>query len=201
MLFLPLWTNLSLRGGPALFDWYTLIAGALAVAVFALHGANYVALKTTNELRQRARRMASRSAIPAAALGVTILVLAPVINPPLLTNYQTHPSLYLVVALTAGAFIATVLLAKFGRDLAAFGASSLLIVGAVASIAIALYPNLLPARPDPVHSLTIYNASVSPYGLKVALIWFIIGLVLIGIYMIVTHRPFVARVPSEGEEY
>ena len=64
----------------------------------------------------------------------------------------------------------------------------------MASIAVALYPNLLPAMPDPAYSLTIYNASASPYGLKVALIWFVIGLVLIGIYTLVTHRPFVGRV-------
>src|SRR5512147_1895528 len=63
-LFLPLWTNLSLRSGPAIFDWYTLMTGAVAVAAFALHGANYVALKTTNELRQRARRMARYAAVP-----------------------------------------------------------------------------------------------------------------------------------------
>jgi cytochrome d ubiquinol oxidase subunit II len=201
LLFLPLWTNLSLRGGPAIFDWYTLITGALAVAAFALHGANYVALKTTDELRQRARRMALWSAIPTAALGLASFILAPVINPPLLSNYETHPGLYLVVALTAGAFIATVVLEAFGRDLAAFEASSLLIVGAIASIAIALYPNLLPARPDPRYSLTIHNASAAQYGLKVALIWFAIGLVLIGIYMLVTHRLFAGRVRPGSEEY
>ena len=200
-LFLPLWTNLSLQGGPAIFDWYTLIAGALAMAAFALHGANYVALKTTDRLRQRARRMALWSAIPTAALGLASFVLAPRINPGLLTNYEAHPGLYLIVALTAGAFIATVLLETFGRDRAAFGASGLLIVGAVAAIAVALYPNLLPATPDPRYSLTIHNASASPYGLRVALIWFVIGLVLIGIYTLATHRPFVGRVRPGSQEY
>jgi cytochrome d ubiquinol oxidase subunit II len=200
-LFLPLWTNLSLRAGPAIFDWYTLIAGALAVAAFALHGANYVALKTTDELRQRARRMALWSALPTAVLGLASFLLAPRINPSLLTNYTTHPGLYLIVALTAGAFVATVLLAAFGRDRAAFGASGLLIVGAVAAMAMALYPNLLPATPDPRYSLTIYNASAAPYGLTVALIWFVIGLALIGVYTLVTHRPFAGRVRAGSEEY
>ncbi len=200
-LFLPLWTNLSLRAGLAIFDWYTLITGALAVAAFALHGANYVALKTSDELRQRARRMALYTAIPTGALGAASFLLAPRINPVLLTNYAAHPGLYLVVVLTAGAFVATVLLAALGRDLGAFGASGLLIIGAVASIAIALYPNLLPATPDPRHSLTIHNASTSPYGLKMALIWFAIGLVLIGVYMLVTHRPFAGRVHPGSEEY
>ncbi len=200
-LFLPLWTNLSLRAGPAIFDWYTLLTGALVVWAFALHGANYVALKTTDELRQRARRMALYSALPTGALGAASFLLAPRINPVLLTNYATDPGLYLVVALTAGVFIATVLLQAFRHDLAAFGASGLLIVGAVASMAVALYPNLLPATPNPRYSLTIYNASATPYGLTVALIWLVIGLVLIGVCTLVTHRPFVGRVHPGSEEY
>lgn len=200
MLFLPFWTDLSLRGGPALFDWYTLMTGAVTVAAFALHGANYVALKTTDELRRRARRLALGSAVPTGVLGLASFLLAPGINPGLLKNYETYPALYLVVALTAGAFVAAVVLAMFHRDLAAFGASSLVILGAVASIAVALHPNLLPARPDPSHSLTIYNAAAAPYGLRVALIWFVVGLVLIGIYTVVTHRPFVGRVRPGHEQ-
>jgi len=200
-LFLPLWTNLSLRAGPAIFDWYTLLAGALAVSAFALHGANYAALKTTDQLRQRARRMALYSALPTGTLGAVSFVLAPRINPGLLRNYEAHPGLYLIVALTAGFFVATVLLAALGRDRAAFGASGLLIVAAVVSIAAALYPNLLPATPDPRYSLTIYNASTTPYGLTVALVWFILGLALIGFYLFVTHRPFTGRVRPGSEEY
>ena len=200
LLFLPFWTNLSLRGPPAIFDWYTLMTGAVAVAAFALHGASYVALKTTDELRQRARRMALWSAVPTAALGLASFLLAPVVNPGLLRNYETYPALYLVVGLTAGAFVAAVVLEMFGRDLAAFGASGVLILGALASIAVALYPNLLPARPDPRYSLTIYNASAAPYGLTVALVWFAVGLALIVIYSVVTHRPFAGRVRPGNEE-
>ncbi len=200
-LFLPLWTNLSLRAGPAIFDWFTLTTGALTAAVFALHGANYVALKTTDELRYRARRMALYSAIPTAPLGMAGFLLAPRINPSLLTNYEAHPALYVVVALIAGAFLATVLLEALGRDQAAFVTSGLLILAAVAAIAVALYPNLLPAMPDPRYSLTIHNASTSPYALRVALIWFVPGLALIAVYMLVTHRPFAGRVRPGSEEY
>jgi cytochrome d ubiquinol oxidase subunit II len=201
LLFLPLWTDLSLAGGPALFDWYTLTTGALAVAAFALHGANYVAMKTTEPLRERARRTAIWAALPTAALGLASFAFAPDINPALRTNYQAYPGLYLVVAITVAAFAATIVLGLLRRDRAAFGASGLLIVVAIAAIAIALYPTLLPARPDPTYGLTIYNASAATYGLTVALIWLIVGLSLIATYMIITHRPFAGRVRPEDGEY
>ncbi len=200
-MFLPLWTDLSLAGGPAIFDWYTLLVGFSAVAVFSLHGANYVALKTTGELHQRARRLAKGAAVPTAALGLASFVLAPLIHPALLRNYGQYPVLYLVVAFPVVAFAATVFGGAAGRDRAAFGASGVLLVGAIASLAVALYPNVLPARPNPERSLTIHNASASPHGLTVALVWFLIGLCLIGVYMFFTHRLFMGKVRSESVEY
>jgi len=201
MLFLPLWTDLSLAGGPALFDWYTLMTGALAVAAFTLHGAGYLALKTAGVLRQRARRLALWSALPTAALTGASFAFTPGINPALMSNYRAHPALYLVVAVTLGTLAATILWHVRGRDRAAFAASSVLIVGYVAAIAVALYPNLLPARPDPTYSLTIYNASAANYGLTVAAVWFGAGLALIVFYLIVTHLLFAGRAAPGGDEF
>jgi len=193
-IFLPLWTNLSLDGKSAIFDWYTLIAGFLAAAVCSLHGANYLALKTAGDLRQRARRLARLAAMPTGGLALATAILTPLINPALSANYAAHPATFMIIACVVIAFVATVVLGRVGYDSATFAASGLLIVGFVASAAIALYPNLLPARPDPQYSLTIHNAAAGSYGLTVALIWFGVGLGLIGFYTFFVRRLFARRV-------
>ncbi len=198
-VFLPLWTNLSLRGGPAIFDWYTLLVGFLAVAVFALHGANYLAFKTDGELRRRAGRTAAQAAVPAGALILALLFLTPAINPALAVNYRAHPSLYSVMGLIVAAYTATLALGVFGRYLPAFVASGLLIVVLATAVAIALYPNLLPARPDPQCSLTVFNAAASPYGLTVALAWYPIGLGLVAFYMVLLRGLFAEKVRPQRE--
>ncbi len=57
--FLPLWTNWKVGDQPGILDWYTVIAGLVALISLSLHGANYAALKTSGEMNVRARRAAS----------------------------------------------------------------------------------------------------------------------------------------------
>jgi cytochrome d ubiquinol oxidase subunit II len=200
-LFLPLWTDFSLGGGPAIFDWYTLIVGLLAVAACALHGANYVALKTEGELRRRARRLARLSAIPTGGLALATAILSPVINPALAANYVARPASLLIIAFVVIAFVATLALGAVGHDFAACAASGFLLAGFVVSAAIALYPSLLPGRPDPEYGLTIYNTSASPHGLTVALIWFAVGLALVGFYAFFVYRLFAGKVNPDSDAY
>jgi cytochrome bd ubiquinol oxidase subunit II len=198
-MFLPLWTDLSVAGGPAIFDWYTILVGLLTVAVFALHGANFLAFKTEGDLRPRAARAALESAVPAGLLILTAICLSPWINPALAANYQAYPGLYTVLALVAAAFVGTIALNVLRRHLAAFAVSGLLIISLAAAVAVALYPNLLPAWPDPRHSLTIFNASASSYALKVALVWFPFGMGLVIFYILILYPLFAEKVRSQRE--
>jgi cytochrome d ubiquinol oxidase subunit II len=197
-MFLPLWINLSLGAGPAIFDWYTMLVGFLAVSVFALHGGNFLAYKTEGDLRRRAGRAALEAAVPAGVLILAIIFLSPWVNPALAVNYRAHPGMFTIFALLVAAFVATVVLNVRGKYLSAFAASGLLIVALAATVAMALYPNLLPGRPDPQYSLTVSNSSTSTYGLTVALIWFLLGLGLVGFYMVVLYRLFADPVARAG---
>lgn len=200
-MFLPLWTNLSLGGGPAIFDWYTLVVGFSAVAIFSLHGANYLVAKTDGSMQQRARQLAARAWWPAAVLVVLSLAAAPGVNPALLENYEAHPAAFLVVGLPLAALTATFLLRRSEREAAAFMASAVLIIGLVASAALGLYPDLLPATSNPGRSLTVHNAAADPYGLGVALVWFGIGLCLMVLYIVFTHRLFGGKVRPGRDRY
>jgi len=56
--FLPLWTNWRTGPEPGILDWYTVIAGLVALVALTIHGAHYVAVKTSGDLNQRARNLA-----------------------------------------------------------------------------------------------------------------------------------------------
>ena len=53
--FEPLWTNWRVGPAPGILDWYTTIGGATALVAQALHGATFIALKTSADLNARAR--------------------------------------------------------------------------------------------------------------------------------------------------
>ena len=56
-----------------LFSPYTVLAGVAVVALFALHGATYLTLRTVGDLRERAAMTAKRLSIPAAVLGIAFV--------------------------------------------------------------------------------------------------------------------------------
>ncbi|MGW4482777.1 cytochrome d ubiquinol oxidase subunit II [Amycolatopsis sp. NPDC004368] len=139
--------------------WDTLL-GALAVVGFALvHGAAFLALKTSGEVRERARVLALRL-LPVALLPlVAFLVVVQV------RAGQGWTWFALVVSVLAA--IVAWLRLRADRDGQAFAALGVVIVAAVVTMFGALYPNVLPSTGDPANSLTIAQAAASPYALKV----------------------------------
>src|SRR5215471_8752412 len=57
--FEPLWTNFRLGAHPGILDWYTVLAGVVALATLTAHGALYLVLKTDGDLARRARSTAT----------------------------------------------------------------------------------------------------------------------------------------------
>jgi cytochrome d ubiquinol oxidase subunit II len=66
-----------------------------------------------------------------------------------------------------------------------------------------LYPLVLPASSNPAYSLTVTNAKAGDYGLRVGLVWWIVGMILATGYFIYLYRHFAGKVTLEGgeEEY
>ena len=63
-----------------------------------------------------------------------------------------------------------------------------------------LYPLVLPASTNAAYSLTVYNAKAGDYGLHVALVWWIIGMMLVTGYFLYVYRHFAGKVRPESEE-
>jgi cytochrome d ubiquinol oxidase subunit II len=94
--FLPLWTNWRPGAEPGILDWYTVIAGVVALVALTMHGAHYVAVKTSGDLNLRARRVAA-VLWPVLVL-VTLLSLwaTLTIRPEVLKNYRNVPALFVI---------------------------------------------------------------------------------------------------------
>jgi len=193
--FVALWTDFSTGPEPGILDWYTVLTGLASAAILALHGANYLAMKTEGELYARA--VAAAKLVGWLALGSAVLVRLGItfVQPGFLRNYMAHPAGYLFSIGGAMALVATLVFRRRQRDVAAFMASSLFIAAMLGSIAWGSYPNILIATNDPAHSLTVFNAATDEYGLRVGLLWFLIGFVLIIAYQVYAHRCFWGKVP------
>ena len=199
--FEPLWTNFQLGPHPGILDWYTVMAGVVALVTLTAHGALYVTLKTDGELGRRARGLAS--AVWPVQLALTLLSLAATwfVRPSIKANYLACPVGFLIPLVVLASLILMFMWTRKGKELQAFLASCLYITAMLVGAVFALYPVVLPASTDPAYNLTIYSAATGHHGLSVGLAWWSLGMVFTLGYFFFVYRMFRGKVGLEGGPY
>jgi cytochrome bd ubiquinol oxidase subunit II len=195
--FEPLWTNWRVGTNPGILDWYTVMAGVVALVTLTTHGSLYVATKTEGDVNLRARRVALVMWPLQVLLTLVSLTATYAIKPQVMENYRAHPIGLLVPVLVLVSLAVMIRGIAGQKEKLAFFASSLYITAMLVGAAFALYPVVLPASTDPSYSLTIYNSAAGQHGLIVGLVWWSIGIVLALMYFIFIFRMFRGKVTLE----
>lgn len=162
---LPIDGDMEMKAG--LFDMvniYTLVGGITVVVLCLVHGLMFTSLRTTGDLRDRARKLAHKLLIPLAVLFVVFAVM---------TYFQTDvfevrglplglmAVVGLVCFLLAGMFMAK------RKDGWAFGMTGALTVLSISGVFVGLFPRVMVSSISEAFSLTIHNAASGHYSLKV----------------------------------
>ncbi|MFG2301617.1 cytochrome d ubiquinol oxidase subunit II [Actinacidiphila glaucinigra] len=168
---------------------YALLGGLLTLSLFTFHGAVFAALKTLGDIRVRARRFATRAGAVTAVLAVAFLA-------------WTQGDGGNTASLTAAAVAVLALLAALGANLRgregwAFAFSGITVVAAVAMLFLVLFPDVMPSTLDPAWSLTVKNASSTPYTLKIMTWCAAIAAPLVVLYQAWTYWVFRRRIGTQ----
>lgn len=183
----------------SLLNPYGLLTGLFFVSLFLVHGALWIALKTEGDLSKRALGAAGGIWFAEAGAAILFFVTTP-FTTKLVVNYIVRPWLFVVPALALLALVLTKSYAGRGAAGRAFAASGAAIVLVMATGFIGLYPNLLPSRLDSSASLSAFNASSSPYTLKIMTIVVLIFVPIVIAYQIWVYRVFRKKISaSDGE--
>jgi cytochrome bd ubiquinol oxidase subunit II len=198
--FEPLWTNLRLGEHTGILDWYTILVGVTALLALMMHGALWVQLKTGGAVRERSQRLAGWAWW--GVLGFTALLTAVTfsVQPQVLANFRTLPAGYVLPALAIAGLAGVQFELRRSSELHAFLASCGYLLGMLTSAVFGVYPMVLPAR-NPLYSLTVTNAKAGAYGLKIGLVWWVIGMSLAAGYFIYVYRTFAGKVPTDAERH
>jgi cytochrome d ubiquinol oxidase subunit II len=197
--FLPLWTNWRVGPEPGILDWYTVIGGVVALVALATHGALYLALKATDELEIRAVKFAKNAWIALCAVTFISLPATIWVRPASLTNYQTHPVLFVIPLAVLLTLAGMRIYAQKGKALAAFLSSCGYLIFMLVGAAVGLYPVLLPSSSDPDRDITIAKALSGLHALHVGLVWWSFGMLLALAYFVITYRMFRGKVSVHEE--
>ncbi|MDA8318319.1 MAG: cytochrome d ubiquinol oxidase subunit II [Actinomycetota bacterium] len=142
-----------------LLNPYALLGGLTTLTLFALHGAVFLGLKTTGDLRDRARTAGTRIAIAAVPIAAAFLLVSQIAHGKAWTD--------LTAAIAAVALLAGVGMMFRKREGLAFAGLAVTLLLAVVTLFGDLFPNVLPSSTDPAYSLTVANASSAHYTLVV----------------------------------
>ena len=198
--FEPLWTNFRLGENTGILDWYTVLVGVTALAVLMMHGSLWVQLKTEGPVARRACSVASRIWWAVLVLTGLLTMISFRVQPQIIANFKTWPIGYALPALAIAGIAGVQFELRRGKELNAFLSSCLYLVGMLTSVVFGVYPMVLPAR-NAAHALTITNAKAGDYGLKIGLIWWVIGIALATGYFIYAYRTFAGKVSSTSDSY
>jgi cytochrome d ubiquinol oxidase subunit II len=174
---------------------YALLGGVTTLALFTLHGALFLALKTTGDLRARARRAAIAVSPVAVLAAAGFLAWTQASFRSSGTSGEGIASLCLAI-LAALALVAAVASNVAGREGFAFAANFAAIALATGSLFTALYPRVLPSTLSPAYSLTTANAASAAPTLAIMTVVAGIFLPLVIAYQGWTYWVFRKRVAA-----
>jgi cytochrome bd ubiquinol oxidase subunit II len=176
---------------------YALFGGVASLALFILHGAVYLSLKTEISIVERAHRLALRMGFVVAG-GVVIFLVWTYLNAMALGDTGVVPGIIPVAAM--GAAVAAPILVHERLHGWAFAATTATIALVVLTLFLNLYPRLLVSSIDPAFDITIQNARASDLTLTIMSIATLIFLPIVLAYQAWTLWVFRHRVTRDQIE-
>jgi cytochrome d ubiquinol oxidase subunit II len=173
-----------------LFSGYSVFAGITLVLLCLLHGAIFIALKTTGSVRGRASLLSRRIA-PVTILAV--LAFLPWTHST--AGKGVLPDILELIAVLA--VLAAGWLANGRHEGWAFVATTVAIATTILSVFVDLYPRLMVSSTNPAFNLTVQNSASGNYALKVMSIVAIIFFPLVLAYQGWTYHVFRLRVSAD----
>jgi cytochrome d ubiquinol oxidase subunit II len=172
-----------------LLNPYAILGGLVTLTLFTFHGAVFASLKTVGDIRTRARALALKLGLVTAVLALGFLIW---------TQVHTGDSWSLAAMLVAVvALVGAIVAIKAGREGWSFALSGVTIAAAVAMLFLALFPDVMPSSLNPEWSLTVTNASSSPYTLKIMTWCAAIAAPLVLLYQSWTYWVFRKRIGTQ----
>jgi len=172
-----------------LLNPYAILVGLVSLAMFVMHGALYLRMKSEGALEARMAKVAVGGWAAFAALFVVATGWSYAISPFLFGRLTSPLTVVLLLVLAAG-LVGVPVFTRAGRAGLAFLSSSVVIVMGLLTVAANAFPVLVPSSLGLEKSLTVYNASSSPRTLMTMLVIALVGVPIVIGYTIFAYRVF-----------
>ncbi|MEI6350999.1 MAG: cytochrome d ubiquinol oxidase subunit II [Verrucomicrobiota bacterium] len=180
---------------------YALILGVTTVALFAMHGAIYVVMKTEGELHDKIRGWVNRCIIVFIICYAMATIATLLYVPHMTVTIKAHPWMFGIAILNMLAIANIPREIHHGRDFNAFFSSCASMIALMTLFGIGMFPNMVFSNPSPENSLNIVNAASSQKTLSIMLTIAVIGVPIVLTYTVCIYRIFRGKVKLDSASY
>ncbi|MFC1766912.1 cytochrome d ubiquinol oxidase subunit II [Planctomycetota bacterium] len=180
---------------------YAWCVAITTVALFTMHGAIYVVMKTEGEMHDKVRGWINNCIIFFIICYATTTMATLLFVPHMTAPFKEHPALFLIALANMLAIANIPREIYHGHDFRAFLSSCAAIAALMALFGVGMFPNMIYSLPTPENSLTIYTGASSQKTLKIMLIIAITGVPLVLAYTAGIYWVFRGKVKLDATSY
>ena len=184
-----------------LLNPYAIITGITTLALFMMHGATYLIMKTENRLHTKLRLLAKNTSRFFVISYVTRTMATLIYLPQAAEKFRLHPYLFLLPLFTILTIINTRRLLEKGVYFKAFISSALTSALLLITVTVNLFPNIVLSTINPAYNITIYNGASSEKSLGIMLTIAAIGVPLVAAYTTFVFWTFRGKVKLDETSY
>jgi len=180
---------------------YTILVGITTVALFLMHGAIYLVMKTEGEVQKKVKGWVNNSIIFFVICYVSTTMATLIYYPHMTEHFKSAPWLFALALLNMLAVANIPREIYHNRDFKAFISSCASIAALLALFAAGIFPDIVISTINPEFSLTIYNAASSQKTLGIMLTIALIGMPFVIGYTFTIYWIFRGKVKLDKMSY
>jgi cytochrome d ubiquinol oxidase subunit II len=180
---------------------YPIMLGVTTVALFMMHGAIYLLLKTEGPLHIKLRGWINNTIIFFIICYAVTTMATLLYVPHMAARVRTNPWLFSIVLVNMLAIANIPREIHLGRDWRAFLSSCVAMLALMGLFGLEMYPNLVLSDPVAANSLDIHNAASSQKTLGIMLTIALIGMPIVLAYTVSIYWIFRGKVKLDKMSY
>ena len=180
---------------------YALLTSVTTLALFMMHGAIYLVMKTEKRLYTKLRIIVKNTTISFVITALLLSFYTLLYVPHLSDSIRANPWLFVIpigIVLSVANITRRISQQRYRR---AFLSSSAVIALLLVVVAVNLYPNLVLSSTNAAYSLTVENSAASSKSLGILLTVAAIGVPLVAIYTTFVFWTFKGKVQLDETSY
>jgi cytochrome bd ubiquinol oxidase subunit II len=183
------------------FNPFAILVSITTLALFMMHGAIFLTMKTENRLFVKLHVLANNF-IVFFVISFVITTLYALLYIPHLSDFFKSSPVWFTIPLLMVLSIANIpRQVKVGKYRFAFLSSAITIALLLIMVALEVFPYLLYSPQQPANSITVYNAASSARTMRILLLMALIGTPLVGVYTSFVFWTFKGKVRLDEMSY